>query len=76
MTTTRFLSVDKMIHRASIYRNACGLDVFVHESTGQIVLRTGTVGAIELPCDVGHRVVHALACRARSSCTPTPRSPR
>ncbi|MFJ2834264.1 hypothetical protein ACIO52_02760 [Nocardia sp. NPDC087230] len=53
--------MDKVIHRASIYRNACGLEVFVRESTGQIVLRTGTVGAIELPCDVGHRVIDALA---------------
>ncbi|MFD4433283.1 hypothetical protein [Nocardia sp. NPDC058497] len=61
MNTTRLLPVDKVIHRASTYRNACGFDAFVRESTSQIVLRTGTVGAIELPSEVGRRVIAALA---------------
>lgn len=60
MSTTRLLPVDKVIHRASIYRNACGFGAFVRESTSQIGLRTGTVGAIELPCDFGHRVINGL----------------
>ncbi|GEM29071.1 hypothetical protein NN3_00780 [Nocardia neocaledoniensis NBRC 108232] len=60
MTSTRFLAVDKVVHRASIYRNSCGFDVFVRESTSQIVLRVGTVGAIELESAFGQRVVAAL----------------
>ncbi|APE37153.1 hypothetical protein BOX37_28115 [Nocardia mangyaensis] len=60
MNSTRLLPVDKVIHRASMYRNACGFDAFVRESTSQIVLRTGTVGAIELPSELGHRVIAAL----------------
>lgn len=60
MNTTRSLPVDKVIHRASVYRNACRFDAFVRESTSQIVLRTGTVGAIELPSELGDRVIAAL----------------
>ncbi|MEV4156824.1 hypothetical protein AB0J48_27770 [Nocardia salmonicida] len=61
MNSARLLPVDKVIHHASMYRNICGFDAFVRESTGQIVLRTGTVGAVELPSELGHRVIAALA---------------
>lgn len=60
MNSTRLLPVDKVIHRARMYRNVCGFNAFVRESTSQIVLRTGTVGAIELPSELGHRVITAL----------------
>ncbi|MGW5456787.1 hypothetical protein [Nocardia sp. NPDC003979] len=60
MNSPRVLLVDKVIHRASMYRNVCGFDAFVRESTSQIVLRTGTVGAVELPSELGHRVIAAL----------------
>ncbi|MGF0320549.1 hypothetical protein [Nocardia fluminea] len=61
MTHGRVLATDKVIRQATVYRQVCRFDAFARESTGQIVVRTGTIGAIVLPSALCQRVVAEMA---------------
>ncbi|WP_405161689.1 DNA-directed RNA polymerase subunit beta [Nocardia sp. NBC_01499] len=47
---------DTPTSRCTYYRRTCGLPAGIHPEVGRIILRTGIVGAITMPAQLGQRV--------------------